>query len=111
MVVSYRLENTSGITAFDGDPGDLMVFGDHLFDFLQSCVKTIALAYTEKESWCNPVWPDVPVMVFSAWCPALPCFTHPQMHTACSWVLPWAVCAFPWQLLLAEMFPEASREV
>lgn len=65
-----------------------MFSGGRLVDFSQSCVKTVALAYTERESWHDPACPDVPVLVFSAWCPALPCFTHHQMGTACSWRLP-----------------------
>lgn len=69
ILESFRLGNTSEITAFDGDPGDLMVFGGRLVDFSQSCVKTVALAYTERESWHDPACPDVPVLVFSAWCP------------------------------------------
>lgn len=51
-------------TAFDNDPGDLMFFGGRLVDFSQSCVKTVALVYTENESWHDPACPNVPVLVF-----------------------------------------------
>lgn len=111
ILESFRLGNTSEITAFDGDPGVLMVFGGRLVDFSQSCVKTVALAYTERESWHDPACPDVPVLVFSAWCPRT-ALIHSPSNGHCLFMVPaQAACAFPQQPLPAEVFPEASREV
>lgn len=79
ICVILQLGQGSGATT-----QDTQCFWGCLVDFSQSCVKTIGLFYMENKSWRDPACPDVLVLefAFSAWCPALPAFIHPQMGTA-----------------------------